>query len=257
MKNKQLTVTWALKLILISIFILSLIASARHLWTGHVKKNDKPIEINPKDIPGWENFTPMQAIIIQKEHLDKGHQSWRADPVQYSDLFMWAQYLKPNLKYSYYGLESKHSNAIVKIIYNDKQHVIYLHKVFPSNPKSMWIIDKVTISPGEIYKNINLERLKQVNKLLQNNKLTNIEKAGLLYEKAVLIFETSAGASLQIPTECLLGAVKLEPNNKQYRDYLRIIYKQFLKDKNLSRDDKISVDLKKLRDKAGKIVDKK
>lgn len=105
----------------------------------------KTIEVKPKDISDWENFTPRELKIIQKD-VNEGHQPWRSDPVAYAKLFMKCRYPKLDVN----KMETvpakvmlKYNNATVKIIYNNKEHIIFLHKAFPSNPESIWVIEKM------------------------------------------------------------------------------------------------------------------
>ncbi len=107
----------------------------------------KTIEIRPKDVPNCENFTPRELKLMQKD-VDEGHQPWRSDPVTYAKLFMENYYpkLDPNKMETMPAKTALNgNNAIVKIIHNNKEHVTYLHKAFPSNKESIWIVDKMII----------------------------------------------------------------------------------------------------------------
>ena len=108
----------------------------------------KTIVINPKDVPGWENFTARELKIMQKEYVDEGHQPWRSDPAAYAKLFMKCYY--PKLDVNQMEIVPakvilKDNNAIIKITYHNTEHVICLHKAFPHNPESIWIVDKMNI----------------------------------------------------------------------------------------------------------------
>ena len=106
------------------------------------------IEIKPKEVSGWENFTPRVLKIMQKEYVDEGHQPWRSDPVSYAKLFMKAYYPKLDVNKMETvpaKLTLKGNDALVEITYHKKRHAIYLHKVFPHNPESIWIVDKMNI----------------------------------------------------------------------------------------------------------------
>lgn len=101
----------------------------------------------------------------------------------------------------------------------------------------------------------NIERFEQVITLLQNEKLADNERAELLFEKATLMFETFGPLYLRTATESLLKAIRLEPGNTRYKSYLNEVYNEFWKDKDLSESDKISVDLRALRDEVKKRID--
>ena len=111
------------------------------------------IEVKPKDVPNCENFTERELKIIQKEYVDEGHQPWRSDPVEYAKLFMKCYYPKLDaneMETVPAKIMLKGNNAIVKITYHNKKHTIYLHKAFPSNKESIWVIEKMTIASGAI-----------------------------------------------------------------------------------------------------------
>lgn len=103
--------------------------------------------IYPKDLPKFENFNEEGLEIIQKE-VDDGHQPWRSDPEYYAKFFMNFYYpaLDPNEREKLPAeLKLENNRAIVKIIYNNKVHTVYLHKAFPSNPESIWVVEKMII----------------------------------------------------------------------------------------------------------------
>ena len=87
------------------------------------------------------------SLTIQKM-VDEGHQPWRFDPEYYAKHFMNSYYpnLDPNEREKLpASLELKGHSAIVKIVYEGKEHVVYLQKAFPSNPESIWIVEKMAI----------------------------------------------------------------------------------------------------------------
>lgn len=103
--------------------------------------------IYPKDLPNFENFDERELEIIQKE-VDEGHQPWRSWADYYAEFFMNFYYpkLNPNEREELPAeLKLENNQAIVKIIYNNKVHVVYLHKAFPSNPESIWVVEKMAI----------------------------------------------------------------------------------------------------------------
>lgn len=108
----------------------------------------RAVEVKPKDVPNWENFTPRELKIMQKEYVDEGHQPWRSDPVSYAKLFMKSYYPKLDVNKMEtvpVKLKLKGNDALVEITYHKKMHTIYLHKAFPHNPESIWIVDKMNI----------------------------------------------------------------------------------------------------------------
>lgn len=141
--------------------------------------------IYPKDLPKVENFDERGLEIIQKQFVDEGHQPWRSYPTYYAKFFMNFYYpdLDPNereklpakLTLENIGdnrtageivydtkkfipdphdsewdkmpveLKLKSNRAIVKVVYNGKEHAIYLHKAFLTNPESIWIVEKMEV----------------------------------------------------------------------------------------------------------------
>lgn len=142
----------------------------------------KAIIINSKDVHNFEHFTPRELKIIQKD-VNEGHQPWRIDPVYYAKHFMNSYYpnLDPNdrerlpadliiknrktsvkiafncKEFASYPIintkwdtltdefKRKCNQAIVKVAYNGKTHTIYLHKAFPANVESIWVVEKMAI----------------------------------------------------------------------------------------------------------------
>lgn len=103
--------------------------------------------VYPKDLPNFENFDERGLEIIQKE-VDKGHQPWRSWADYYAKFFMNFYYptLSPNDRENLPAeLQLEGKQAVVKVFYDDKEHTIYLHKAFPSNPESIWIVEKMKI----------------------------------------------------------------------------------------------------------------
>jgi lipoprotein NlpI len=98
----------------------------------------------------------------------------------------------------------------------------------------------------------NIQRFEEVIELLQNKNLTDEDRASLLFEKASLMFETFGPLYLRTATESLLEAIKLEPDKKEFRDYLLNIYDEFWRLKDLDESDEISVSLRNLRDEVVK-----
>ena len=104
--------------------------------------------VYPADIPNAEHFDDDGLVSIQKM-VDEGHQPWRFDPEYYAKHFMNSYYpnLDPNEREKLpASLELKGHSAIVKIVYEGKEHTVYLHKAFPLNPESIWIVDKMAIA---------------------------------------------------------------------------------------------------------------
>lgn len=87
---------------------------------------------------------------LQKE-VDAGSWPWRLNPVEYAAVFLGAVYGghseemdAENFPENYPGsVDVKGDNAIVKLNYRGKKHIVYMHKAFPSNPNSLWFVDKV------------------------------------------------------------------------------------------------------------------
>ena len=158
--------------ILISCMMLVILLFADSAYTAET--------VYPKDLTKFENFDERGLEITQKDFVSKGHQPWRFDPVYYARFFMNFLYpkLDPNerdllsaeyvlegkniaLKLSRTakwfgseptewdilpdGIKLKYDRAVVKIVYDKKQHAIYLHKAFPSNSESIWIIDEMRV----------------------------------------------------------------------------------------------------------------
>lgn len=121
-------------LILLTVFFLTSLAIADEV-------------VYPKDLPNFENFDERGLEIIQKE-VDEGHQPWRSWPVYYAKFFMNFYYpdLDPNEREELPDEFTVEGNKIiVKVVYNDKKHIISLYKAFPSNPESIWIVEKMVI----------------------------------------------------------------------------------------------------------------
>jgi len=97
-------------------------------------------------------------------------------------------------------------------------------------------------------------RLDVINDKLQQT-MTNQDRADLLFEKSQLMFSTFGPMYLRTPTECLLEAIQLEPGKTQFRDYLKVVYDSFWKDRDFSGDDQISKDLTELKKRCKKIID--
>lgn len=103
--------------------------------------------IYPEDLPKFENFNEEDFKVVQKV-VGAGHQSWRFDPVYYAKFFLNFYYLNlgPNERE---GLPSElilnSGAAVVKVIYAERYHTIYLHKAFPICRDSIWIIDMMVI----------------------------------------------------------------------------------------------------------------
>ena len=71
------------------------------------------------------------------------------------------QYGKATLNFAMGELQN-----VVKeeIVYHKKAHAIYLHKAFPRNPESIWIVDKMNIRQAEkrsVVLQIAVERMKE------------------------------------------------------------------------------------------------
>lgn len=132
--------------------------------------------------PKFECFDKDGLAIIQ-QMVDEGHQPWRVDPVYYAKHFMnsyypdlnsndreklpaeliiknkktsmrivfdckeFASYPIINTKWDTWTDEfkRKYSHVVVKISYSGKEHAIYLHKAFPANVESIWIVEKMVI----------------------------------------------------------------------------------------------------------------
>ncbi|MCM8771417.1 MAG: hypothetical protein NC936_06125 [Candidatus Omnitrophica bacterium] len=92
-------------------------------------------------------------------------------------------------------------------------------------------------------------RLEQICEQLQNKKLTNKEKAELLYEKSYLMLTTFWVTSLRTGTESLLEAIKLDPQNKKYYNFLCQVYDNLLRDRDFNDEDEFAKDFQSLKEK--------
>ncbi|MFH1199353.1 MAG: hypothetical protein V1650_04275 [Candidatus Omnitrophota bacterium] len=106
--------------------------------------------VYPKVLKDWENFTAKELESMQKD-VDKGQQPWRVFPEDYTNIFMSFYYKAINspMITSNNTEEIRGSKAIVKKTYDHKQHTFFLHKAFPSNQHSIWVIDKMIISSAK------------------------------------------------------------------------------------------------------------
>ena len=78
-------------------------------------------------------------------------------------------------------------------------------------------------------------RLHAIDELLQHERPLK-ERAELLYEKANLMYDAyKPKVGLRELTECLIEAIELDPDNQQYKYYLREIYNKEWKDRHFSR----------------------
>lgn len=135
--------------------------------------------------PKYECFDKDGLSVIQQE-VNDGHQPWRIDPVYYAKHFMNSYYSnldcndrerlpaelimknrKTSVKIAFDckefashpiidtkwdtltdGFKRKCNQAIVKVAYNGKTHTVYLHKAFPANVESIWVVEKMAINKG-------------------------------------------------------------------------------------------------------------
>ena len=102
------------------------------------------------------------------------------------------------------------------------------------------------ISAEDIKKDEKFARFEEACVLILDEKLTKQERAELLYEKATLMFDLFEGEILRTPTVSLISAITLEPNNKEYREYLYKVYNEYWKYMDLSGEDEISAELRKI-----------
>lgn len=104
--------------------------------------------IYPKGLSKFENFDNRGLEIIQKQFVDEGHQPWRSDPAYYAKFFMNFYYhdLNPNEREALpEELTLEGNEARVRVVYNDKEHTVYLSKVFIDNPESIWVVEKMVV----------------------------------------------------------------------------------------------------------------
>lgn len=104
--------------------------------------------IYPKDLPRFEYFDERGLEIIQKQFVDEGHQPWRSDPAYYAKFFMnfYHPELDPNKREQLPAeLTVEGNSTIVKVVYNDREHTVYLSKVFIDNPESIWVVEKMVV----------------------------------------------------------------------------------------------------------------
>jgi hypothetical protein len=93
--------------------------------------------------------------------------------------------------------------------------------------------DKIDEGSSEAYI---LGRLEVMDDIIQNAESPK-EKAKLLYEKANLMYEAyKPKVGLRELTECILEAIKLDPDNQEYRDYLKEIYNKEWKHRTFKAD---------------------
>ncbi|MBU4509724.1 hypothetical protein KJ830_01620, partial [bacterium] len=96
----------------------------------------------------FENFDERGLEIIQKQFVDEGHQPWRSDPTYYAKFFMnfYHPELDPNKREQLPAeLTVEGNSTIVKVVYNDREHTVYLSKVFIDNPESIWVVEKMVV----------------------------------------------------------------------------------------------------------------
>jgi hypothetical protein len=99
------------------------------------------------------------------------------------------------------------------------------------------------------------DRLDAINDKLQQS-LPDKERAELLFEKVQLMFTAFGPLYLRTPTESLLEAIEIEPNKKEYKEFLAEVYNFFWKDRDFSEDDQISKDLLALKERCKRILER-
>ena len=104
--------------------------------------------VSPKSVPKFEIYSEKELRLIQ-QMVDEGKQKWRTDPVNYAKFFM--NFYYPDLRpFERDRLNTqmfpKKGRAIVQVFYCGKIHTIYLNKVYPTYPDSIWIIDKMILN---------------------------------------------------------------------------------------------------------------
>jgi hypothetical protein len=96
------------------------------------------------------------------------------------------------------------------------------------------------------------DRLDVINDKLQQP-MANQDRAALLFEKAQLMFTTFGPLYLRTPTEALLKAIQISPQER-YKEFLSEVYDLYWKDRDFGEDDQISKDLSALKEKCKVIL---
>lgn len=103
--------------------------------------------VSPKNVQSFEIYSEKELRLIQ-QMVDEGRQRWRTDPVNYAKFFL--NFYYPNMRpFERDRLNTtvtpKKGKAIVQAFYCGRIHTIYLNKVYPTHPDSIWVIDKMLL----------------------------------------------------------------------------------------------------------------
>lgn len=103
--------------------------------------------VYPKSVSKFECYQERELRLIQ-QMVDEGQQKWRTDPEFYARFFM--NFYYPEMRpFERDRLNTKSfpkkGRAMVQVFYNGKIHSIYMTKVYPTYPESIWVIDKMVI----------------------------------------------------------------------------------------------------------------
>lgn len=133
----------------------------------------------------------------------------------------------------------------------DGKEFVYSKELSTSIPEE--ILQKEGLDEGSSEAWI-MGRLDAIDDVLQN-KMPPKEKAKLLYEKADLMYQAyKPHVGLRELTECIIEAIELDPDSKEYRNFLAEIYKKEWKDRNFHGEDGYSELMIELRNKVESIV---
>ena len=103
--------------------------------------------IYPKNVSKFEYYQEHELRLVQ-QMVDEGQQKWRTDPENYAKFFM--NFVYPNMRpFERDRLNvkvfPKKGRSIVQVFYDGKIHTIYLTKVYPTYPESIWVVEKMLI----------------------------------------------------------------------------------------------------------------
>lgn len=103
--------------------------------------------VRPDRVPSFRSYEERELRLVQ-QMVDEGKQRWRTDPDSFARFFLNFYYpdLRPferdRLNAKVYP---KKGRSIVQVFYKGKAHTIYLKKVYPTYPDSIWVVDKMVI----------------------------------------------------------------------------------------------------------------
>ena len=103
--------------------------------------------VYPRNVSKFEYYRESELRLVQ-QMVDEGQQKWRADPENYAKFFINFVYpdMRPferdrlNMK-----VFPKKGRSIIQVFYGGRTHTIYLTKVYPTYPESIWVVDKMII----------------------------------------------------------------------------------------------------------------